>query len=244
MKSALTVLTFLLTTACFTCLQAEEKSESARPDTSPQQTAFESTKSSWNGFEKYDFKCAGYPAYVVVPQQSLPGNPWVWRTSFPNFHAEVDQQLVKNGFHLAYVDVVPMLGADCSLEIMDQLYELVRENWKLAHKAALEGVSRGGLHAYRYAASRPDRVACIYADTPVLDLKSWPMQSESAKGPLQDALKFYGFANLEELKAYRGNPVDLMEPIAKARIPLRHVISPNDMVVPAEQNTLEAQRRL
>jgi hypothetical protein len=33
-----------------------------------------------------------------VPQETAPGKPWVWRTSFPDFHAEVDLELVKGGF--------------------------------------------------------------------------------------------------------------------------------------------------
>lgn len=202
------------------------------------------TASDWKGFIKQSFDFEGHKAFVVVPQESAPGKPWVWRTSFPDFHAEVDIELVKGGFHVAHVDVVSMLGSDESLAIMDRFYDLVRQQWGLSAKPALEAVSRGGLHAYRYAATRPDRVACIYADTPVMDLKSWPMKSNKAKGPFAEALKFYGFADEAALIAYEGDPLDLLEPIAKAKIPLRHVISTNDLVVPAEENTLEAKRRL
>ncbi len=202
------------------------------------------TDSDWRGFTKLSFDFEGHKAFVTVPPEAPPGRPWVWRTSFPDFHAEVDVELLKGGFHVAHVDVVAMLGCDESLAIMDRFYALVRRQWGLAEKPALEAVSRGGLHAYRYAATRPARVACLYADTPVMDLKSWPLKSDKAKGPLADALKFYGFANEDELRAYRGNPLDLLEAIARAKIPLRHIISPNDLVVPAEQNTLEAKRRL
>ena len=107
----------------------------------------------------------------------------------------------------------------------------------LSAKPALEGVSRGGLHAYRYAATRPGRVACIYADVPVMDLKSWPLKDAKSKGPLADAVEFYGFADEAALVAYDGDPLDLLGPIAKAKIPLRHVISSNDLVVPAGENT-------
>lgn len=202
------------------------------------------TDADWKGYTKQSFDFEGHKAFVVVPKEAAPGKPWVWRTSFPDFHAEVDVELVKQGFHIAHVDVVSMLGCDESLLIMDRFYDLVRKQWALAAKPALEAVSRGGLHAYRYAATRPGRVACIYADTPVMDLKSWPLKSEKAKGPLADALKFYGFADEAALVAYDGDPLDMLEPIAKAKIPLRHVISPNDLVVPAEENTLEAKRRL
>ncbi|MFT4689584.1 MAG: sialidase-1 [Limisphaerales bacterium] len=200
-------------------------------------------ESKWKGFTKQSFRLEGRSAFVVVPQAPAIGRPWVWRTSFPNYHPEVDIELVKLGFHIAYLDVVAMLGADEALDRMDRFYDLVRERWDLAEKPALEPVSRGGLPAYRYAARHPQRIACIYADVPVMDLKSWPLNAQ-AKGPVRDALRYYGFKSEAELKAFDGNPIDILAPIAKTRIPLRHVISPNDKVVPAEGNTLEAKRRL
>lgn len=202
------------------------------------------TDSAWKGYIKQSFDFEGHKAFVVLPAKPASGHPWVWRTSFPDFHAEIDVELIKGGFHLAHVDVVSMLGCDKSLAIMDRFYDHVRKQWGLSANPALEAVSRGGLHAYRYAATRPDRVACIYADTPVMDLKSWPLSSEKAKGPLADALKHYGFADEAALVAYKGGPLDLLPAIAEAKIPLRHIISPNDLVVPAEENTLEAKRRL
>lgn len=209
-------------------------------ETSPVST----TESKWRDFTKQSFTFEGFRAFVVVPNTPAPGKPWIWRTSFPDFHAEVDAELVKQGFHIAHVDVVSQLGADSSLDVMDRFYDLVRKQWALAERPALEGVSRGGLHVYRYAARRPERIACIYADTPVMDLKTWPLNWPGSKAQVADAIKYYGFKSEEELKAFRGNPVDVLEPIAKAKIPIRHVISLSDTVVPPEKNTLEARRRL
>ena len=202
------------------------------------------TSSPWNGYQKLSFAFGGHPAHVVEPKVAAPGRPWVWRTSFPDFHAEVDLELLHQGCHVAYLDVVDMLGCDAALDLMDGFYDQVRGQWKLAERPALEGVSRGGLPAYRYAARHPERIACIYADTPVMDLKSWPLSWPGSKAQVADALKFYQLDDENALRAFRGNPVDLLEPIAKAKIPLRHVISLDDKVVPPEKNTLEARRRL
>jgi pimeloyl-ACP methyl ester carboxylesterase len=204
------------------------------------------TKSTdWNGHDKQSFKAFGHDAFVVVPQKTAPGKPWIWRTSFPNYHAGVDQKLADHGFHIAYINVVKMLGADPSLDIMENFYTYVRTHWGLAEKPALEPCSRGGLHAYRYAARHPDQIACIYGDVPVMDLKSWPFgRNGEAKGVQQDALKYYKFKSRDEVMSYKGNPIDLLKPIADAKIPLRHVICLTDKVVPPEENTLEAQLRL
>jgi len=201
-------------------------------------------KSDWHGFAKQSFQIEAKPCFVVEPKIAAPGRPWIWRTSFPDYHPEVDLELLHNGFHIGFINCVDMLGADSALDLMDAFYDQVRERWTLAERPALEAVSRGGLHAYRYATRRPERIAAIYADVPVMDLKSWPMGHPGAERQVADALKHYGLADKEALSAYRGNPIDLLAPIAKARIPLRHVISLDDKVVPPEANSLEAKRRL
>ena len=198
----------------------------------------------WHGYKKQTFTLDGDPAFVVVPKVPAPGKPWIWRTSFPDFNADVDRELVRQGFHIGFLNVVKLLGSDTSLDKMDRFYDQVRSQWKLAEKPALEPCSRGGLHAYRYAARHPDRVACILGDVPVMDLKSWPVKWPAAKQQVQDAINHYGFKSKQELMEFKGNPIDMLKPIARAKIPLRHVICLTDQVVPPEENSLEAKRRL
>ncbi len=61
----------------------------------------QTSQSDWYGYTKHSFVHGGHTAYVVTPKVAAPGNPWVWRTSFPDFHAEIDVQLVGAGFHIA-----------------------------------------------------------------------------------------------------------------------------------------------
>jgi sialidase-1 len=207
--------------------------------------AVEVQKSDWNGFEKESFSVGGHPAYVVIPKIAAPGKPWIWRTSFPDYQPVVDLALVTNGWHIGYVEILDLEGADSALDLMDQFYAQVRTQWGLAERMAIEPCSRGGLPAYRYAARHPERIACIYGDVPVMDFKSWPYgrpQDRATEWP--KVLQAYGFKNDAEAMRYPYNPIDTLGPIAKAKIPIRHVISLNDQVVPPEQNTLEAQRRL
>jgi sialidase-1 len=109
----------------------------------------------------------------------------------------------------------------------------------LAGKVALEAVSRGGLFAYRWAAQHPERVACIYADVPVCDIKSWPLGQGTGLGnkkTWERLLKEYGFTEEQALE-WRENPIDVLEPIAAARIPLLNIVSLNDRVIPPKENT-------
>lgn len=196
------------------------------------------TESQWNGYAKYDFNVDQRPAYVVLPKQAAEGNPWVWRARFPGFHAEADVLLLERGFHIAYINTNDMLGSPTAMKHWDNFYDFVTEKG-LAKRVALEGVSRGGLFVYGWASRLPDRVACIYADTPVCDIKSWPGgkgKGVGSSGTWQRLLKEYDFTEAEAL-AYEKNPIDILAPIAEAKIPVLHIVSLNDVVVPPTENT-------
>ena len=203
-------------------------------------------KTEWKGYDQLHFKIVGRPAFVTVPKTMAPGKPWIWRARFPGYHAEMDASLVKLGFHVAYVDVAGMFGSPKAIAIGDALYEFATQQLGLAKKPALEGVSRGGLLVYNWAAKRPDKVACIYCDTPVCDFKSWPGgrgQGLGSANAWKQCLKAYGFSEQQAL-AYTANPVDKVATIAKAKIPLLHIVSENDQVVPPAENTYLLQKRL
>ncbi|WP_145348349.1 alpha/beta hydrolase family protein [Rosistilla ulvae] len=203
-------------------------------------------KTQWNGYDQLHFQVAERNAYVVVPKQAAPGNPWVWRARFPGYHAEADIQLVANGFHIGYVDVAGMFGSPKAIEIGNQFYRQMTEKRGLAKRVALEAVSRGGLFAYNWAVVNLDHVACIYCDTPVCDFKSWPGGMGEGVGSAatwQSCLAQYGFDE-KQAAAFKGNPIDHAEKIAAAKIPLLHIVSENDRVVPPKENTYLLRERL
>jgi alpha-beta hydrolase superfamily lysophospholipase len=114
-----------------------------------------------------------------------------------------------------------------------------------APKAALEGMSRGGLIIYNWAAVNPDKVSCIYGDAPVCDFKSWPGgkgKGQGSEAAWRDCLKAYGFTE-EQALAFDGNPVDNLQPLADAKIPLLHVVGDADDVVPVAENTARLAKR-
>jgi arylsulfatase len=202
-------------------------------------------KSDWRGYQRFDFQVDGRNAFVVVSKRPTKERLWVWRARFPKYHPEVDQLLLDRGFYVAYLDTDDMLGSPRALEHWDAFYAYLTKEKGLAKKVALEAVSRGGLFAYRWAARNPDAVACIYADVPVCDFKSWPLGKGLGLGhpkSWRNLLKQYDLTEAEAL-AYAGNPIDQLEPIAKKQIPLLHVISLNDRVVPAKENTLALAER-
>lgn len=121
-------------------------------------------------------------------------------------------QLLEAGFRHAFIDVGNTFGSPDTIKRLAGFHtELVRRG--LAPKAALIGISRGGLYAHRFAAEHPHEVSVIYGDAAVCDFKSWP----GGKGKGVDSLALLA---------------------AAAAIPLIHVVGDADNVVPPAENAL------
>ncbi len=150
---------------------------------------FDGMKSSWHGFDRYDFlmdetnhaiepyqvspdeknavkaqvkgrrRCV-----VVVPEAAAPGNPWSWRGCYWDHEPQTEVELLKRGFHIAFA--AP--DADAQGKVWDTWYKFLTEKHGLAKKAAFIGMSKGGVNAYNWGVANPDKVACIYADNPAL----------------------------------------------------------------------------
>ena len=206
---------------------------------------FPGRKSQWNGYDRYDFETAGRKCLVVTPKKAAEGKPWIWRARFFGHQPQADLQLLERGFHLVYCDVANLFGSPSAVKHWNAFYSYLTKEHGFASKAALEGMSRGGLIIYNWAAANPDKVACIYGDAPVCDFKSWPGGKGNGKGSpaaWRDCLKAYGLTEAEALK-YAKNPIDNLQPLATAKVPLLHVVGEADVVVPVEENTAMIQQR-
>jgi hypothetical protein len=116
----------------------------------PVPLTFQGDKIDWHGFDRYDFLMdkqtlaimpfkaqAGEQSgelgnsdqgqlrcVVVVPKQAAPGHPWSWRGVYWNHQPQAEVELLKRGFHIAYISFDPKPGPITGLtmnELMDQL---------------------------------------------------------------------------------------------------------------------------
>jgi lysophospholipase L1-like esterase len=133
-------------------------------------------RSQWNGFERHDFQLPKTKAQytLVIPHTAAKGQPWIWRARFFGHQPALDLALLDRGYHLAYVDVGSLYGSEEAMKRCDEFYQFVTSNFDLSKKSIMEGMSRGGLMIFNYAAKYPDRVSAIYGDNPVCDFRSWP----------------------------------------------------------------------
>jgi hypothetical protein len=197
------------------------------------------TRSNYYGYECCDFRFDGREARIVRPKRCAIGRPWIWRARFWGHEPQTEIALLERGFHVAYCDVAELFGNDQAIGIWDRFYDMLT-GAGLAKKAVLEGFSRGGVYIYRWAVHSPARVACVYADAPVLDVKSWPGGKGKGGGNPVEWQRFkedFGLASEEEALAFKGNPLDMAAEIAHGGFPMLHICGLADVVVPVEENT-------
>ncbi|MDN5202245.1 GDSL-type esterase/lipase family protein [Fulvivirgaceae bacterium BMA10] len=201
--------------------------------------AIDGEKSNFHGFTETDFDWNGVACKIVEPKYTAIGRPWVLRARFWGHEPQTDVALLERGFHIAYCDVANLYGNKKAIERWNNFYNLMRQGG-LGTKVVLEGMSRGGLIIYNWALENLEKVACIYADAPVLDGKSWPggkgngKYSEADWNRLKEA---HEFKTEEEAISFKGFPIDRVKKIAKSKIPVLHVCGSTDQVVPVSENT-------
>lgn len=196
-------------------------------------------ESQWQGFSRFDFQLENVSCRVVSPRFIAKGKPWIWRARFWGHEPQVDIALLKEGWHVAYCEVGGLFGNKKAVSRWNKFYDYLTNKHGFNKKVSLEGMSRGGLIIYNWAAANPSKVAAIYGDAPVCDFKSWPGGKGSGKGSpkaWKQCLSAYG---LSESKAivFKGNPIDKLEFLAAEQIPILHVVGDADNIVPVSENS-------
>lgn len=191
--------------------------------------------SSFYGYNCAEFTFEGREAKVVKPKWSAKGHPWVWRARFWGHEPQTDIALLERGFHLVYCDVAELLGNDEAISHWNNFYKMIHTAG-LGKKSVLEGMSRGGIYIYNWAAANPDKVACTYADNALLDLRYWP---DTAILKTDFHLK-----NAHDIEGLKVSPIDKVADIVKGGFPMLHLSANADEAVDPSKNTLLFEQRV
>jgi hypothetical protein len=161
----------------------------------------------------------------------------VWRGEFFGAFADADVALAKAGWHLAYVKAPDLFGSPAAVKKWEEFHAAMVNEYGLHDKPGLIGLSRGGLYCLNWAAAHPDKTLAVYLDNAVCDFKSWPgggpKKLGTGKGSEPEWKKLlaaYDFKTDADAIAYKLNPVDNLEPLAKAKLPLLLVYGDQDAV--------------
>ena len=195
--------------------------------------AFPGFKSKWHGGDRYDFNFRGRNATVVVPEKAAPGNPWIWRPAFFDAFPSVDIALLKRGFHIAYLDLTDDYANPWAIDMGNRFYDALVHQYGLSPKTNLEGLSRGGLYSVAWASHNPEKIACLYLDAPLCDV--YTCLRDRLRGSWKTLLEKWNLTE-ETADQFGNNPIDRLEPLAKAGVPIISVCGDADRSVPIEQN--------
>ncbi|MCW3055887.1 MAG: Alpha/beta hydrolase family protein [Chthonomonadales bacterium] len=165
---------------------------------------FEGEKSTWHdGFERYDFvmdgdtmaitpfkrpekenfgigapPAGGRRCVVICPKQAAPGNPWSWRGCYWDHQPQTEVELLRRGFHVAYISADASLKPD---KYWEAWYAFLTEKHGLSKKPVFVGMSRGGEYSFMWATQHPDKVSALYSDNPGSNEENMRRLPEMAK---------------------------------------------------------------
>lgn len=181
------------------------------------------------------FDVEGCPSFLISPSTPAEGQPWVWYAPtlppYPDANEKwMFEQFLDAGISIAGIDVGESAGNPEGRRQYTAFYTYLTTQRGLSEKAALLPRSRGGLMLYNWAAENAQKVACIAGIYPVCNLKSFP--------GLETASEAYGLT-VERLESElsRHNPIDRLEPLATAGVPIYHIQGDQDKPVPLEANS-------
>lgn len=184
-------------------------------------------------YESVEFELDGRKCRVTKPAKAAEGNPWIWRCRFYGAFPAVDEALLAEGWHVAWIDVANLFGGPEAMEAFDDFYaHLIGDDFRLHARPILEGFSRGGLPAALWPIRNPDKVSGIYLDAPVLDIHTWPRKTSANLWPI--CMTAWNLTP-ETADSWVG-PLDQLNILAEADIPIMLVAGGNDEPVPLGEN--------
>ena len=218
--------------------------------------AFPGVKSDFRGYDRYDrIKTSAGHFAVVCPKKPAPGKPWLWRSMFWEAIKKVsdaDLKLVDEGYHvvIAHGDVAGHPSGNANI---DAAYDMLTTKYGFSKKCAnMSSMSRGTLSLFRWASANPNKVDSIYVDNGVCNVLSWPAgklvpgsgsKASGAPGSWEDFKRKFGYATDAEAIKTKESPIDQLEPLAKAGVPILMVCGNKDHAVPYEENDAIMEQR-
>ena len=219
---------------------------------------FPGKKVDFHGFDRFTFDLDGDRVSVVRPKRAAPGKPWLWRSMFwgqikgaTSRFTRMDLELIKQGYHVV-IRPGDVSGHARGNVAIDKAYEYLTRQHGFATKVAMGSMSRETLALFRWASANPEKVESIYVDNGVCNVKSWPAgrsvsgTDSKAEGNWKSWTRLkmaYGFNSDEEAVAAKVSPIDWLEPLAKARVPILLASGTQDHAVPLEENAAVLKER-
>ncbi len=180
------------------------------------------------------FVAQGRTAFLIPAQFESGPKPWVWYApTLPGLPGKEErwmfEEFLQAGISIAGIDAGESYGSPAGNKVFDALHrEMVSRGYST--KPVMLGRSRGGLMTLSWAAANPEKVGAFAGIYPVCNVASYP-------GVAKAAGAFELSADDLQTRLAELNPIDRLENLAKARVPLFAIHGDVDTVVPLEANS-------
>ena len=183
------------------------------------------------------FKFEDKDAFIIMPKKHSELNlPWVFYAptlrGLPNERDEgwMINHFLEAGIAVAGIDVGESFGNIEGRNLYSKFHNFLTQRKKFNPEACLLARSRGGLMLYNWAANNPKKVKCIAGIYPVCNLRSYPGLERAAPAYKMSASELAN--SLSE-----NNPINRLQNLAKADVPIFHIHGNVDTVVPLKSNS-------
>jgi hypothetical protein len=190
------------------------------------------------------FTVEGHRAFLFLPKADKRSDPqpWVWFSptvgrSPGEAQAWIFSHLLREGIAIGGVDVGESYGSPAGVAVYSAFYEEAIRRFHLARRVVLLPQSRGGLMSYNWARHNAEKVAGVAAIYPMVNALS------SEKG-IRVLAKAHGLSREAFLQdANARNPLEGLEPLARAGVPIVHILGDADPMASFEKHSGELQKR-
>jgi len=189
----------------------------------------------WYNGTRHVFSIDGIKAWIVEPRQPAGDGRWSWCMIWPEAFVERVgvPELLDRGFYHAHIEAHPTYATpDKGMPLLRKFYQRCVD-LGLSRKVNLMGLSWGGFFSLRFASENPEKVAGIYLDAPLCNMADTSTSSmANTHRILQEA---YHLSEAEMLVSPL-NPINGLQPIAEAGVPIFATTGEDDLVVPVQQH--------
>jgi lysophospholipase L1-like esterase/dienelactone hydrolase len=202
--------------------------------------------SHFAGYECATFTLYGRECKVVKPRKTDAARPWIWRARFFAHEPQTDIALLERGYHLVYCDQAERMGNKQNIDEWNAFYNILREGG-LHPKAVLEGMSRGAVYVFNWAAANPGKVAAVYVDNPLLDMKAMyygPEGEEKPENEITKGIRENYHIERSQIARFHESPIDKIDDIIKGHYPILILCAEKDKAAVNSQNAFPFEKKI
>ena len=194
------------------------------------------SRSEWNRYERLDFSFEGRDAIVILPKNPRKDCKWLLKTEYFGAFPSFELEMLERGYALAHLKSTTRWCPPEDTDARARFCEFLQSEFGFASQCMPVGMSCGGMQAVYLAAKYPHLVAALYLDAPVLNLLSCPCGVGVASNKLYAEFEKAMGMTASDLINYRNHPIDHVEELLSANLPVMLVCGDSDGVVPYSEN--------